>query len=109
MAGCEATLDFAFLDSQTFGDDALAREVLTLFQDQAGRLLPQLGTQGHDQQTDASHLLKGSCQGIGASHASTLLQRYEAATPAERQRLLPELTRAFEDLRGVIGAYLAAR
>ena len=39
-------LDRAHLDAQTFGDADLAREVLSLFEDQCRRLLPALAEEG---------------------------------------------------------------
>ena len=108
MTAPGAPLDLAFLHAQTFGDAALAREVLILFVEQAGRLLPTLPGLSDAEQTATAHLLKGSCQGIGAPAASDLLQRYEAADADGRRALHPELSRAFATLTAEIAAHLAA-
>lgn len=108
MTVAAALLDLDFLDKQTFGDVALAREVLLLFQAQQRRILPHLAALPYERQTDAVHLLTGSCQGIGARLAVALLQGFEAATPAERTRRLPALIETFHALDGAIAAYLGA-
>lgn len=104
----DAPLDFAFLDAQTFGDAALAREVLILFVDQARRHLPTLPGLPPDEQTATAHLLKGSCQGIGAVEAAALLQRYDDADSIGRDALYPELSTAFAKAEAAITAHLAA-
>ena len=108
MTGPRAPLDFAFLDAQTFGDAAFAREIMTLFVEQAHRLLPTLAGSSQAEQTATAHLLKGSCQGIGAHAAADLLQRYEAADTVGRSVLLPQLESAFAAVEAAIGARLAA-
>ena len=108
MTEPDIAIDFAFLDTQTFGDAALTRDVLVLFVDQARRLLPTLPDQSRDRQTATSHLLKGSCLGIGATVAADLLQRYDAADDAGRQALYSELSTAFAAAEAAIEAHLAA-
>ena len=103
-----APIDFAFLDAQTLGDAALAREVMMLFAEQVRRLLPALPNLSSDEQTMTAHLLKGSCQGIGAAAAADLLQRYDAADAVGRQALYPELSTAFAAADLAIEARLAA-
>ena len=103
-----AAIDFAFLDAQTFGDDDLAREVMELFLEQGRRLLPSLPDLSRDEQTATAHLLKGSCQGIGAHPAADLLQRYDTADAAGRRALQPELATAFAVAEAAIEACLAA-
>ena len=103
-----APIDFAFLDAQTFGDAVLAHEVMVLFVEQARRLLPTLPSLSRVGQTATAHLLKGSCQGIGATAAAALLQRYETADAAGRQALYLELSTAFSAAEAAIEAQLAA-
>ena len=104
----DAPLDLAFLELQTLGDPALAREVLALFVEQARRLVPHLPRLAPPEQTATAHLLKGSCQGIGATHAADLLQRYDVADEPTRRRLQPELETTFATLEEAIAAHLAA-
>ena len=101
-------LDFAFLDAQTFGDVDLSREVLALFVEQSRRLLPTLPLLDAVAQAATAHLLKGSCQGIGASAAADLLQRYEDTSAACRNALYPDLSKVFAHLELVIAAHLDA-
>ena len=61
-------LDRAHLDAQTFGDADLAREVLSLFEDQCRRLLPALAEASRpaEERADLAHTLKGAALGVGA-------------------------------------------
>ena len=61
-------LDRAHLDAQTFGDADLAREVLSLFEDQCRRLLPALAAASRpaEERADLAHTLKGAALGVGA-------------------------------------------
>jgi HPt (histidine-containing phosphotransfer) domain-containing protein len=64
MAGA---IDFRHLEHYVGGDQAIIREVLALFSDQARTVLPQLDPEGPvDQWRGAAHSLKGSALGIGA-------------------------------------------
>lgn len=61
-------LDRAHLEAQTFGDADLAREVLSLFEDQCRRLLPPLLDEAcpAGERADLAHTLKGAALGVGA-------------------------------------------
>jgi HPt (histidine-containing phosphotransfer) domain-containing protein len=60
-------IDFSHLESYVGGDQAIIREVLALFSDQARTVLPQLDPTGpNDDWRNAAHSLKGSALGIGA-------------------------------------------
>ena len=64
MAGA---IDFSHLEHYVGGDQAIIREVLALFSDQARTVLPQLDPEGPvDQWRGAAHSLRGSALGIGA-------------------------------------------
>lgn len=64
MAGA---IDFNHLEHYVGGDQAIIREVLALFSDQARTVLPELDPEGPaDQWRGAAHSLKGSALGIGA-------------------------------------------
>ena len=64
MAGA---IDFNHLEHYVGGDQAIIREVLALFSDQARTVLPTLDPEGPaDQWRSAAHSLKGSALGIGA-------------------------------------------
>ena len=102
------SIDFDFLATQTFADVALEREVLELFVAQARRLLPALATLPPGQQADTAHLLKGSARGIGAWRVADIAGRYEAAVPALRETLHPQLRRAMAAAEHAIARRLAA-
>lgn len=108
MIGPGPPLDFAFLDAQTFGDADLAREVMMLFVEQARRLLPTLPALDPHDQAATAHLLKGSCQGIGAPAVADLLQRYGDADVAGRRALYAELATAFALVETAIAGHLDA-
>jgi len=60
-------IDFSHLEHYVGGDQAIIREVLALFSDQARTVLPTLDPAGPiDQWRNAAHSLKGSALGIGA-------------------------------------------
>ncbi|GJE16540.1 Hpt domain-containing protein [Methylobacterium marchantiae] len=67
-------IDHAYLAEQTFGDDELARELLSLFEAQCRRLLPGIVDTGLDrcERADLAHTLKGSALGIGAARVAEL-------------------------------------
>ena len=60
-------LDLGHLARQTFGDADLEREVLGLFEEQCGRLLPVIAGEGDAAvRADAAHTLKGAARAVGA-------------------------------------------
>ncbi|BAU93555.1 Hpt domain-containing protein [Methylorubrum populi] len=73
-------LDRAHLDAQTFGDADLAREVLSLFEDQCRRLLPALAEAGRpaEARADLAHTLKGAALGVGAMRVAQASAAVEA-------------------------------
>ena len=73
MAGA---IDFSHLEHYVGGDQAIIREVLSLFSDQARTVLPLLDPEGSaNQWRSAAHGLKGSALGIGAIALGLGLQR----------------------------------
>ena len=62
------TVDLEHLDRVTFGNRALAREVLSLFDRQAEKLLAEIAAARDDRsRRDAAHALRGAALGIGAA------------------------------------------
>ncbi len=62
-----AILDKAHLDRQTFGDTALQREVLLMFQAQCQTMLEHLSSEvGAKELVAMTHSLKGAAYGVGA-------------------------------------------
>lgn len=80
MAGA---IDFSHLEHYVGGDQAIIREVLALFSDQARTVLPALDPAGPaDQWRNAAHSLKGSALGIGAMALAAACGEAELAKDA---------------------------
>ncbi len=62
----EPPIDIDHFEAVTFGDRALQREVLGLFEAQALTLLETIRTASGKAQSEAAHALKGAARGIGA-------------------------------------------
>ena len=97
-------IDRAHLARMTFGDPALERELLQLFDRQAALLVARMhGTEAATVRTLA-HTLKGSAVGVGAN-------RVAAAAAALEQEQNPEhlaaLAHAVEHARLAVAAMLA--
>ena len=101
MAGA---IDFSHLEHYVGGDQAIIREVLALFSDQARTVLPTLDPQGPvDQWRSAAHSLKGSALGIGA------LELAAACGDAEQAKDAPAAEKVIARARiaDCLGAVLA--
>lgn len=111
MAGTDSTehaLDLDFLRVQTFGDRALERELLELFEQQCRRLLPAVaGRSSTLTRGDAAHTLKGAARAVGAGRVAALADAFEDAVEHGRHegrlmRLAGELDRAVEEVVAAI-------
>ena len=98
-------LDLAFLETQTFGDRELQREVLALFVEQARRVVPSLPDLTPNAQHDAAHLLKGSARGIGAWAAAAIAETYEQSDPAARAALHGDVAATFAAAESAIAGF----
>jgi HPt (histidine-containing phosphotransfer) domain-containing protein len=101
-------LDLTHLARQTFGDRALEREVLALFEQQCVRLLPLI-VAGEDltERADAAHTLKGAARAVGAwriaSLAGTLEEALDDGRAAETlARLDGKLEKAIAETRAAL-------
>jgi HPt (histidine-containing phosphotransfer) domain-containing protein len=73
-------LDLVHLSAQTFGDRALEREVLDLFEQQCRRLLPAIADRSAIMaRGDAAHTLKGAARAVGAERVAAIADAIEAA------------------------------
>jgi HPt (histidine-containing phosphotransfer) domain-containing protein len=70
--GDEPLIDRGHLAAQTFGDEALAEELLGLFADQCRSLLPGIADPARPdaERGDLAHTLKGSALAIGAGRVA---------------------------------------
>jgi HPt (histidine-containing phosphotransfer) domain-containing protein len=100
----DSLLDLAHLVRQTFGDSALEREILALFDGQCARLGPLLCADGPpDARGDAAHALKGAARAVGAWRIAELAERLEAALDS-----LTDPSGVAAELEAAIGATRAA-
>lgn len=73
-------IDRAHLDRATFGNRALAREVLSLFDRQAEKLLAEIVVAADDRaRREAAHAIRGAALGIGAARVAEAADDLEAA------------------------------
>jgi HPt (histidine-containing phosphotransfer) domain-containing protein len=114
--GLSTTLDVAYLHEQTFGDEALARELLTLFSVQAGQLLHQVreAMQG-ETCCEAVHKLSGSARAIGAWNVAEfasdveyeLLSNHHDLTFLHESDVITQLEQHIEAVQAAIALYIA--
>jgi len=98
-------LDLAHLSRMTLGESALEREVLTLFDRQAGMLLARMASSEPRVVAALAHTLAGSASGIGAWKVAA------AAAAIERAACEPDavaLTRRMNDLAAAVAEVHAA-
>ena len=101
-------LDLDHLARQTCGDGELERELLALFEQQCGRLLPLLGGESSaPERSDAVHTPKGAARAVGAWRIAALAEEVEHALRAGEacdrvRRLAGELDQAIRDTRAAI-------
>ncbi|HEX5778575.1 MAG TPA: Hpt domain-containing protein [Xanthobacteraceae bacterium] len=73
-------IDLAHLERATFGDHALRREVLSLFQRQAATLGVELAQADSDRlRADIAHRLRGAALGVGAMTVAEAAAAFERA------------------------------
>jgi HPt (histidine-containing phosphotransfer) domain-containing protein len=103
------TIDRGQLARMTLGDRSLEREVLQLFDRQAGLLLARMQSGEPSAVATLAHTLKGSAAGIGATavvHSAEAVER--AASAAERDLAIGRLAIAIDEARAAIAALLGA-
>lgn len=101
-------IDFSHLEHYVGGDQAIIREVLALFSDQARTVLPALDPAGPaDQWRNAAHSLKGSALGIGAMALASACGDAEMAKEAGTEQKSAARAR-IADCLGAVLADIAA-
>ena len=105
-SGVVEVLDEASLEHRTFGDRALADELLRLFEAQCTAMLPvALGAGDARARREALHTLTGGAAAIGAEVVADLARRMEAglgAADAAADELAEPLEEATVALRAAI-------
>lgn len=103
-------IDLAHLDCATFGDRALRREVLSLFERQAAKLAAELAAAADMRsRSEAAHTLRGAALGIGANAVAEAALALEGAAddPIELTGALARLAARVAEVRLAIGGLLA--
>jgi hypothetical protein len=100
----EGVIDRAHLARMTFGDRALERELLALFDRQAVLLVARMGGTEGPTVKALAHTLKGSALGVGAAGVAAAAEALEQEQSPERRAAL---ARAVERARVAVAAMLA--
>jgi HPt (histidine-containing phosphotransfer) domain-containing protein len=83
QAEAESPIDLVHLSRQTFGDHDLERELLALFDAQAGHFVDRLNADSAPGDADwrigLAHTIKGSARAIGAFEVGQAAEAYEWA------------------------------
>jgi len=108
----ERPIDLVHLARMTLGDRSLEREVLALFDRQAGMLLMRIQQAARAGISAAAHTLKGSARGIGAWRVARAAEAVElaAGSAAEREleAAIARLDAAATETRALIADLLQA-
>ena len=112
LAPVEQAIDLDHLSRMTQGERSLEREVLQLFDRQAGLLVVRMEQAEREGVCAAAHTLKGSARGIGAWQVARAAEAVElAATHAagrELEAAIARLRAAAAETRAVIADLLQA-
>ena len=103
------SIDLGHLQRMTLGDRGLQREVLELFDRQAGMLIARMREASPAAVAACAHTLKGSARGIGAFAVAGAAETVELAVSADE--LAPALARlvaAVEATQAIIAELLRA-
>ena len=98
-----AAIDRAHLKAMTMGDEALARDVLALFERQSAMMMKRLPGADAKTKAEIAHALKGSARGIGAWRVADAATLVELAGDAIA---LKELNDALAEARAEIALVL---
>ncbi len=108
-------LDLGHLTAQTQGDDALERQLLTLFRAQARQILADLQNGSFESakvNAEFAHLLRGSALAIGANRVAAMAGAYENLTAALNREpasiVLDALAKAVTDAIAAIDRRIGA-
>ncbi len=101
-----AAIDRGQLARMTFGDRSLEREVLQLFDRQAGLLLARMQSREAAAVATLAHTLTGSAASIGATDVMLAAAAVEHAGAADRKVALDRLAMAIDEACAAIAALL---
>jgi HPt (histidine-containing phosphotransfer) domain-containing protein len=110
LVPADQAIDLEHLARMTLGEHALEREVLSLFDRQAGMLLGRMRDAGPAIMAAFAHTLKGSARGIGAWRVAEAAEALEsgaaAASPDAADGSLQRLVAAVDEVKAEIAAIL---
>lgn len=89
-----APIDLQHFEAATFGDRALQREVLTLFETQALKLAETIRNTSGKEQAEAAHALKGAARAIGAFPLAEEAEKIERGDGAAVEALAARIAEA---------------
>jgi hypothetical protein len=104
-------IDRDHLASMTFGDHSLQREILQLFERQAGLLLDRMRDGDPAALAVLAHRLCGSARGIGAwgvARAAEASEHAAGGSPVERDLAMEDLSAAVAEARMAVADLLKA-
>ena len=109
LVPAEQPIDLDHLSRMTMGETSLEREVLALFDRQAGMLLTRMSAASLPVTAASAHTLKGSALGIGAWRVADAADAVERAKTAELRSALVTLSAAVDEARAAIADLLQQR
>ena len=110
----DPVLDLAYLERQCFGDRALARDLLVLFDGQCRHLLPAITAEASPrEQAEAAHALRGAAAAVGARPLAEALAALEARIEAGSTEITPDelgtaVSGRVAEARAAVAALLAS-
>ena len=102
-------IDIEHLSRMTLGERSLEREVLALFDRQAGMLPTRMSPATLPETAASAHTLKGSARGIGAWRVADAAEAVECAKTAELRHAISALGAAVNEARAAIADLLQPR
>jgi HPt (histidine-containing phosphotransfer) domain-containing protein len=99
--GAAGRVDFGFLDRLAAGDQALMREVLGIFLEEAAGWAERLRAEAA---ADVVHTVKGSGRAVGAHELGDLCEAWEMGEFGEVDPILEELARVEAEIRDWLAA-----
>lgn len=112
LAPADRPIDFEHLSRMTLGEAELEREVLTLFDRQAGMLMQRMREGTAATIAAAAHTLKGSAVGIGAfplARAATRVENAASTRGPDLNEALAALAARVDEARALIADLLRAK
>ena len=106
LVPAEQPIDLDHLSRMTLGEESLEREVLALFDRQAGMLLTRMSPARLPETAASAHTLKGSARGIGAWRVADAAEAVECAKTAELRNAISALGAAVNEARAAIADLL---